>query len=94
MRASTKFVIVVTDEKRDFGQSDPMEHRSIRYAIRIGIAREQWRVAVYIPGRKLPEERTVFGTRKDAETTACSMINAWLKKHDEARPIAANVSKI
>jgi hypothetical protein len=85
--------MVVTDGKRDFGQSDPMEHRGIRYAIRIGIAREQGRVAIYIPGRKLPEERTVFGTRKDAETTARSMINVWLKKHDEARPIAADVLK-
>jgi hypothetical protein len=70
-----------------------MEHRGIRYAIRIGIAREQWRVVIYIPGKRLPEERTVFGTRKDAETTARSMINAWLKKRDEARGIANTVAK-
>jgi hypothetical protein len=57
---------------------------SVRYAIRIGIAREQWRVAIHIPGKGLPEERTVFGTRGDAEATARSMINAWLKKRDEA----------
>jgi hypothetical protein len=29
----------------------------------------------------LPKERTVFGTREDAEATARSMINAWIKSH-------------
>ena len=57
-----------------------MEHRVVRYAIRIGIEREHWRVAIHFPDRGLPVERTVFGTRKDAETEARSMINAWLKK--------------
>jgi hypothetical protein len=57
-----------------------MEHKGLRYGIRIGIQREQWRVAIYPSGNSLPEERTVFGTREDAETTARSMINAWLKK--------------
>ena len=57
-----------------------MEHRGVRYAIRIGIERERWCVAIHFPDRGLPVERTVFGTRKDAETEARSMINAWLKK--------------
>jgi hypothetical protein len=57
-----------------------MEHRGIRYAIRIGIERGQWRVAIHLPGHGLPEERTVFGTREDAKIAARSMINAWLKK--------------
>jgi hypothetical protein len=57
-----------------------MEHRGIRYAIRIGIEREQWRVAIYLPGIGLPKERTVFGTREDAKITARSMINEWLEK--------------
>jgi hypothetical protein len=66
-----------------------MEHRGIRYAVRIGIARDQWRVAIYIPDKRLPVERTVFGTWKDAETEARSMINAWLKKQSAAaRPLA------
>ncbi len=29
---------------------------------------------------ELPKERTIVGTRKDAEITARSMINAWLKE--------------
>jgi hypothetical protein len=57
-----------------------MDHRGIRYAIRIGIAPGQWRAAIYPPGDPLPKERTVFGTREDAEVTARSMINSWLKK--------------
>jgi hypothetical protein len=57
-----------------------MEYKSVRYAIRIGIERGQWRVAIYPPGNGLAEERTVLGTREDAETTARSMINARLKK--------------
>ena|SRR6516164_4028543 len=57
-----------------------MEHRGVRYAIRMGIERERWRVAIHLPGNVLPEERTVWGTRKDAEVTARSMIDAWLRK--------------
>jgi hypothetical protein len=57
-----------------------MEYRGVRYAIRIGIAREQWRVAIHPVANQLPKERTVVGTREDAEITARSMINAWLKE--------------
>ena len=62
-----------------------MEHRGIRYAVRIGIAREEWRVVIHIPDKRLPVERAVFGTREDAKTEARSMINAWMKKRDKAR---------
>jgi hypothetical protein len=61
-----------------------MEHRGVRYAIRIGIAREQWRVAIYPPGNRLPVERAVVGTREEAELVARAMINAWLKKATSA----------
>jgi hypothetical protein len=46
----------------------------------MGIARQQWRVVIDPPGNEFPKERTVFGTREDAEIKARSMINAWLKK--------------
>ena len=68
----------------DFGPKYFMEHRGIRYAIRIGIAREEWRVVIHIPDKRLPVERAVFGTREDAKTAARSMINAWLKKRSAA----------
>jgi hypothetical protein len=71
-----------------------MEHRGVRYRIRIGIERAQWRVAIQIPDKRLSVERTVFGTREDAGATARSMINAWLKKRDEARRITANTAKL
>jgi hypothetical protein len=57
-----------------------MEHRGVRYAIRIGIAPGQWCLAIYPPGDGLPKERLLFGTREEAEATARSMINALLKK--------------
>ena len=60
--------------------TNSMEHRGVRYVIRIGIARGQWQVAVYLPGKKFPKETTVVGTRQAAEAAASSIINAWLKK--------------
>jgi len=56
-----------------------MEHKGIRCVIRIGIARGHWRAAIYLPDNELPEERTVVGTRQDAEIAAHSIIDAWLK---------------
>jgi hypothetical protein len=38
---------------------------------------------IYLPGKGLPIETTVFGARKDAEITARSRINVWLKKRTE-----------
>jgi hypothetical protein len=57
-----------------------MEYRGVRYTIRIGIARGQWQVAIYLPDNELPEERPVVGTRQDAEIAAQSIIDAWMKK--------------
>ena len=62
--------------------------------IRIGIAREEWRVVIHIPEKRLPVERAVFGTREDAKTEARSMINAWMKKRDKARGSPTNVAKL
>jgi hypothetical protein len=61
-----------------------MEHRGIRYTVRIGIARAQWRVAIYPLADGLPKEKTVSGTQEEAKITARSMINAWLKKQRTA----------
>ncbi len=66
-------------------QDNFMEHRGVRYAIRIGIEREQWRVVIHFPGKGLPEERTVFGARDDAEIAARLMINAWQRKRPELK---------
>jgi hypothetical protein len=60
-------------------QNNFMEHRGVRYAIRIGIEREQWRVAIH-PLGGLQAERTVVGTLEDAETEARSMIQCVAEK--------------
>jgi hypothetical protein len=77
-------VIIITARPTLYTQYNFMEHRGIRYAIRIGIAPGQWRAAIYPPDDLLPKERTVIGTREDAEMTARSMISALLKKATRA----------
>jgi hypothetical protein len=57
-----------------------MEYRGVQYAIRIGIARGQWQVAIYLADKELPKETTVVGTRRDAEIAANRIIDAWMKK--------------
>jgi hypothetical protein len=57
-----------------------MEYRGVRYTIRIGITRGQWQVAIYLPDNELPKEKSVIGTRQDAEITARSIIDAWMTK--------------
>ena len=78
----------------DFGPKYFMEHRGIRYAIRIDIAPEERRVVIHIPDKRLAVERAVFGTREDAKTQARSMINAWMKKRDKARGSPTNIAKL
>ena len=73
-------VIIITARTGIWVQANSMEHRGIRYAIKVGIARGQWCVAIHRPGDDLPTERTVFGTREEAKATARSMISALLKK--------------
>lgn len=54
-----------------------MEYRGIRYAVRTSIVRRQWRVAVYIDDNE-PVERTITGSRLDAESAARVMIDRLL----------------
>jgi len=73
-------VIVITERTGRLVQHNFVEYRDVRFAILLGTARQQWRVAIYPVPNQLPEERTVFGTRQEAVTTARSMIDARLKK--------------
>jgi hypothetical protein len=54
-----------------------VEYRGIRYALRTSIVRAQFRVAVYID-EDVPIERTVKGSRSDAEAVAKAMIDRLL----------------
>ena len=55
-----------------------MKYRRIQYAIRTTIARYKWRVAIYIEQDK-PIERTVNGSKREAEAAAKVMIDRLLK---------------
>ncbi len=61
-----------------------MEYRGIRFVLRTTIVRGQWRVAVYIREND-PVERTVKGSRRDAEAAARAMINRLLSMPEQAR---------
>jgi hypothetical protein len=79
------FVISITsNEPTILVQNHFMEYRGVRYTIRIGIEREQWRVAFYPLGNGLLKERTVLGTYEYAQITTRSMINSWLKQQRSA----------
>jgi hypothetical protein len=57
-----------------------MEHRGVRYSIRSRIERGLWFVAIH-PGGIESAAKLVYGTRKDAEVEAHSMIDRWPQKH-------------
>ena len=61
-----------------------MEYRGIRFVLRTTIVRGQWRVVVYIREND-PVERTVKGSRRDAEAAARAMINRLLSMPEQAR---------
>jgi hypothetical protein len=56
-----------------------MEYKGVRYSLRQGITRAQWRVAVYPPNAH-PIERPVTGRRQEAEQVAHYMIETWLRQ--------------
>lgn len=86
LKGTALAVIIITARTGNWVQANRMEHRGARYAIRVGIARGQWCVAIHRPGADLPTERTVVGTREEALATARSMINALLKKTTRPKP--------
>jgi hypothetical protein len=59
-----------------------MDYKGIRYTLRLGIARQQWSVAVHPAGGEVIE-KSFTGARPQAELRAHSMIDAWLKRQRE-----------
>ena len=55
-----------------------MEYRGIRYTIRAGIERRQYRVVIHPDEVEVPANK-IFLSRKDAEAYARRMINRWLE---------------
>ena len=56
-----------------------MDYRGIRYSIRLGIARQQWCVAIHPEDSEIIE-KAFTGARPQAELRAHSMIDTWLKR--------------
>jgi hypothetical protein len=56
-----------------------MEYRGIRYTIRTGIQRAQYRVFIHPEDVEVPANK-IFGTREDAEVYARLMIKRWLEQ--------------
>ena len=57
-----------------------MEYRGIRYTIRAGIERQQYRVVIHPDEVEVPAKNKIFFSRKDAEDYAQRMINRWLER--------------
>ena len=43
-----------------------MHYKNVRYELRAGIVRREWKVAIYIEENN-PVQRTVLGSRREAE---------------------------
>ena len=68
-----------------------MEYQGIRYTIRAGIERGQYRAVIHPDGGELPS-KTVFGSREDAEVYARRMINRWLAAKSGQNPEAPDAT--
>lgn len=68
-----------------------MEYRGIRYTIRAGIERGQYRVVIHPDGTDLPSNRIAV-SRAEAEVFARRMINEWLeqKSGTDLRPSSSS----
>jgi len=66
-----------------------MEYKGIRYALRRGIALDEWSVAAYPPDTS-PIEKYVKGPRQSAEKAVWFMIDTWLKLHGPQGPRNSN----
>jgi hypothetical protein len=57
-----------------------MDYRGVRYTIRAGIEPNLWSICIYPDGIESRANRA-YGSRKDAEFQAHSMIDGWLQRN-------------
>jgi len=69
-----------------------MEHRGVRYTIRVGIEPDLWSVAIYPDGAESVANR-FYGTRANAEFRARSFIERWLKEQRATRDRQQNAER-
>ena len=55
-----------------------MQHRSLRYTIRMGIEPDVWMVSIFSGDTESAAKR-LYGTREDAEREARSMMGRWVQ---------------
>ena len=63
-----------------------MEYKGIRYTIRTCIVRQQWSIGIHPPNAKTLE-KTVKGTRLEAERHAFSMIDALRRQKSDSKNV-------
>ena len=68
-----------------FSYKSPVQHKGIRYTLRMGITPGRWLVVIH-PQEQEPIEARVQGTRLSAVLKARSMIDAWLRLHEGHLP--------
>jgi hypothetical protein len=61
-----------------------MQHRGVRYTIRLGIEPNVWSIAIHPDGVESTEKR-IHGTRKKAEFEAHSMIDGWHRRQSKLK---------
>ena len=62
-----------------------MQHRGVRYTIRLGIEPNVWSIAIHPDGVESAEKR-IHGTRKKAEFEAHSiMIDGWHRRQSKLK---------
>jgi hypothetical protein len=59
-----------------------MQYRGVRYELRTGIVRHEWKVAIYIEESK-PVQRTVKGSRREAQATVEGIIDRLLRPSEK-----------
>jgi hypothetical protein len=63
-----------------------MDYKGIRYTIRTCIERQKWSIGIH-PRNVEAIERTVKGTRLEAERRAFSMIDTWKRTRSGPAPL-------
>ena len=61
-----------------------MQYRDVRYELRAAIVRHEWKVAIYIEENK-PVQRTVKGSRREAQAIVEGIIDRLLRPSERAR---------
>ena len=74
------------------GSKKSLEHRGVRYEIKIAVGRSQWTWVVHTPPR--PLEGSIGGAKRDAILAAEKAINRWWAKRLRTMRLQARTSML